>query len=275
MVPEGFDRPDRSDECGLAAEGGSPHEPEKLGRCVPTEAQSSAAHTESNADSGVEGDSGSEFTPCTGSARDPRQQDVFCPLLGAFVKDRHLSGDAAGRVRFIDVDSAMRTAGISLPLRLVLASTAATTANRFRDIARNIVTLTFNLYRMRGGVLAHKGDSGILNGGRFDERRFSELVAHSEDGKTMTIADIARATIANGLRDGCRRATVRGRANLAAITLTLGYVDANGVRRIDIQTLRDLYENEKLSFNAGRPPGTGLLPLVRAVIQMGRFTPPG
>ena len=207
------------------------------------------------------------------SGRDPRHEDIFCPMLGALVANGELKPDEAGRVTVWGVSRAMRTAGLSVPLRSALAGTSWT-ANKARDIIRNLFTLSFNVFAMRGGLVAHKGDSGILNSGTFDEAAFQTLVSHSEDGTTMTVADLARASTDNGLRDGRRGANIRARANLATIVITLGYIDEQGVRRISIATLRELYQQKKLNFPGGVPPKTGLGGLFRVLREMARSTPP-
>lgn len=206
---------------------------------------------------------------------DPRRADVFCPVLGALLKNGQLQPDRAGRVTFGNVARAMASAGVSVPFRSALTGTSPM-ANRPGDILRNTVNFSFDLFSLRGGIvawLAQKGDSGILNSGKFDEARFTTFVAHSQDGKTMTIADFARASLDNALRDGCRSANVWARANLAAIIIALGYNDAAGRRCVDIQTLRDLYEHQQLSFPAGAPPTTGLAGLFRVLKEMARLTP--
>jgi hypothetical protein len=206
------------------------------------------------------------------SGRDPRHQDVFCPVLGALVANGELKPDEAGRVTVSGVSRAMRAAGTTVPFRSALAGTSPT-ANKARDILRNVLTLSFDIFALRGGLVAHKGDSGILNSGTFDEAAFQAFVSHSEDGTTMTVADLARASTDNGLRDGRRGANIRARANLAAILLALGWVDGQGVRRISIATLRELYQQKKLNFPHGVPPKTGLGGLFRVLLEMARSTP--
>ena len=196
----------------------------------------------------------------------PPDEVVFCPVLGALVENGDLALDEAGRVRMADVGRAMRTTGISLPFSSALVATSPA-ANRAKDILRNAATVSFNLLLLRGGLVAHTGDSGILNGGQFDEARFRTFVSHSSDGETMTIGDFApRASTDDGLRDGRRRANVRARANLAAVVNALGYEE--GGRRVKIETLRDLYERKKLTFPEGSPPKSGLLDLFRVIRQM-------
>jgi hypothetical protein len=271
VAPENLDPPDRVGDRAAAgaSSSGQKQEPTPSG---PSGEQSSAVFTQPDSGTRVQTGPGSGFIGHTAPTHDPLREDVFCPMLGALVERGDLSADASGRVKIAHVNRAMRSAEISLPFRFALTSTSPN-ANRLSDILRNILTLSFNLYRLRGGLVAHKGDSGILNGGTFDESRFAELIAHSEDGKTMTIASLARASTANGVRDGRRSANVRARANLAAIIIALGYDDDNGIRRIDIRTLRDLYEYKKLDFPRGTPNKTGLWHVVSVIAQMARSTP--
>ena len=220
-------------------------------------------------------DAGSGGPPSSRSGRDPRREAVFCPVLGALLQNGQLQPDEAGRVRLTNAARAMASAGVSIPFRSALAWTSPM-ANKPQDIWRNATKLSFDLFSLRGGLvalLAGKGDSGILNSGIFDEAKFSTFVSHSQDGTTMTIADFARATRDNALRDGRRSANVWARANLAAIIIALGYDDAAGRRCVDIQALRDLYEHKRLSFPEGAPPTTGLRGVFRVLKAMARLTP--
>ena len=218
---------------------------------------------------------GSGIPPSSRSSLGPRQEDVFCPVLGALLQNGKLQPDGAGRVKLTNAARAMASAGISVPFRSALTGTSPM-ANTPGDIWRNTSSLSFDLFSLRGGLvalLAGKGDSGILNGGIFDEAKFTTFVSHSQDGKAMTIADFARASRDNALRDGRRSANVWARANLAAIIIALGYNDATGRRCVDIQTLRDLYQHKKLSFPREAPPTTGLRGVFRVLKEMARLTP--
>jgi len=218
---------------------------------------------------------GSGIPPNRGPGRGPRREDVFCPVLGALLQNGQLQPDEAGRVQLVNAARAMASAGVSVPFRSALAGTSPM-ANTPADIWRNTSSLSFDLFSLRGGLvalLAGKGDSGILNSGTFDEAKFTAFVSHSHDGQTMTIADFARASRDNALRDGRRSANVWARANLAAIIIALGYDDAAGRRCVDIETLRDLYEHKKLSFPGGAPPTTGLGGLFRVLKEMAHLTP--
>src|SRR5690349_16632412 len=132
-------------------------------------------------------------TPASAAGTDRRREDVFCPVLGSFVENGRLKPDKRGRVKIADVGRAMREAGISLPFRSALMGTSPT-ANRPGDIVKNVFSLSFDLFALRGGLVATSGDSGILNSGTFDEAKFNAFVAHSQDGSTMTVADLARAS---------------------------------------------------------------------------------
>ncbi len=213
--------------------------------------------------------------PSGGSGFGPRREDVFCPVLGALLQNGQLQPDGYGRIKFADAARAMASAGVSVPFRSALTGTSPM-ANRPENIWRNASSLSFDVFSLRGGLvalLAGKGDSGILSGGTFDEVKFTTFVSHSQDGRTMTIADFAEASRDNALRDGRRSANVWARANLAAIIIALGYDDANGRRHVDIQTLRDLYEHKTLHFPGARPPTTGLGGLCRVLREMARLTP--
>jgi hypothetical protein len=242
---------------------------------APNEAGPAAAAAEPSPGTPAQTDASSGAPPSGGWGLGPRREDVFCPVLGALLQNGQLQPDGYGRVKLADAARAMATAGVSVPFRSALTGTSPM-ANRPENIWRNASSLTFDLFSLRGGLvalLAGKGDSGILNSGTFDEVKFTTFVSHSKDGRTMTVADFAEASRDNALRDGRRSANVWARANLAAIIIALGYDDATGRRRVDIRTLRDLYEDKKLTFPGARPPTTGLGGLCRVLREMARLTP--
>lgn len=214
------------------------------------------------------GEHGPGSAPFAG--RDPLKKDVFCPVLGALVRDGQLKPEADGRIKIRYTGPAMaRGSGFTLPYRWFIMTTSPL-SNKPRDIVRNLTSLSFDLYRLRGGGVSYKGDSGILNSGSFDEEKFAAFVAHSRDGKTMTIADFGRAAYDVALRDGRTSANVRALANYATIIISLGYDDQSGIKRIDIQTLRDLYQHKQLAYPYGGPSRSAVLHALRVMREMGR-----
>ncbi len=203
---------------------------------------------------------------------DPNEEAIFCPVLGALVKSGELRPDSEGRVGVAAAARAMGDAGVSVPFRSFLAGTSPT-ANTAARILTNIISRSFAIFELRGGLVAHRGDSGILNNGCFDEAAFDRFVSYSTDGDTMTIADFARASTANGIRDGRRGANIRARANLATLVEALGSDHPDGTRRVSIEALRDLYRDQKFTRSDPRGAKIGLRRLFRILREMARVSP--
>src|SRR5689334_25125608 len=74
------------------------------------------------------------------------------------------------------------------PERAAVTVSTATIGNHFSDLG-HVLGGKMNLNHLGGSALDHRGqgDTGILMGGEFHPDKFNALIAHSSDGKTMTV----------------------------------------------------------------------------------------
>jgi hypothetical protein len=196
---------------------------------------------------------------------------AVCPVLGSLVAEGSLKvddtpGKTYGDIQLKDLyDVMVNRLGISPERALVTVGTGVI-GNEGKDLTQ-VLKGHFNIRDLKGSLLdhQHQGDTGVLategteaNSGADNAARFStfhpaafvNLLAHSKDGKTLTIADFSDA-IYDQLKAAdpdaaLPKAESEDVFEMAALINTFGTTDAQGVRRIDFQTLFDLYRNQKL-----------------------------
>lgn len=176
---------------------------------------------------------------------------IMCPVLGSLIQEGSLKQDEKGNISLGEFNELMiNRLGIT-PERAAVTVSTGFIGNHASD-APAIAAGKFNINHLKGSILDHQhhGDTGILADGDFHEDKFQALCAHSSDGKTLCIADFAQAINDQLKRDDGFVTRVKGTGEdifeMAALINTFGYVDDKGERRIDFQTMRDLYQHRKL-----------------------------
>lgn len=176
---------------------------------------------------------------------------LMCPVLGSLVKEGSLKPDENGNVSLKQFNDVMiNRLGIT-PERAAVTVSTATIGNHLSDLW-SVLKGQMNLNHLAGSFLDHtgRGDTAILKGGVFNEDMFKALISHSDDGKTMTVEDFGEAIKQQLKRDAGVATYAKGTSEdlfeMAALINTFGYTDEKGVRRIDFETLRNLYEKQEL-----------------------------
>lgn len=214
-----------------------------------------------------------EKLAATGAAQNGNY--VICPVIGSLIDEGSLHKDADGNISLKELDDLMiHRLGIT-PERAAVTVATGFAGNHVTD-ALKVASGKLNVEHLKGSLLDHqgKGDTGILQGGKFHEGKFQALVAHSKDGKTMTIQDFSEAIRRQLARDGGLDTHTRGASEdvfeMAALINTFGYVDDKGERRIGIDTLRSLYQDRTLPSKeqlTARAP-TGITEHVETMAKM-------
>lgn len=177
---------------------------------------------------------------------------VVCPVLGSLVDEGSLKLDKDGNASLKEFNDLMvNRLGITAPRAAVTVGTTVI-GNHGADLGNIVVGGKINLNHLHGSFLDHqgRGDTGVLQGGKFHEDKFQALVRHSSDGKSLSIKDFAKAINDQLKRDGGFATYAKGISEdifeMGALINTFGYKDEKGERRIDISTMRDLYQHRKL-----------------------------
>jgi hypothetical protein len=189
---------------------------------------------------------------------------VICPVLGSLINEGSLDMDENGDISLKQFNDLMiNRLGIT-PQRAAVTVSTGFIGNHLAD-APDVAGGKFNINNLHGSFLDHqaRGDTGILEGGEFHEDKLQVLFAHSSDGKTLCNADFAQAINDQLARDAGFSTFAKGTAEdvfeMAALINTFGTIDDNGVRRIDFETVRDLYQHRKLPspevLNTRKPTG--------------------
>jgi len=171
--------------------------------------------------------------------------EIVCPVIRGMVNDGHLQVDGEGNAKISELKDIFEDLGMSR-----IGANAAIIGNKPLDIFGNLFSQTFNVNDLRGGMLDHSGDSMILREGKFDPERFEKLVSFSSDGKTMSLDDFKKAIPENRKDDdgSWLGAKISG-VEFSILTDAFGVEDADGVKRIDINDLRNLYEHKQIPPN--------------------------
>lgn len=214
----------------------------------------------------------SEQSP-PGAATDPSRLPIPCPVLGCLIVEGNVAFDPQQRVKVADVArSARQKARMSCPLAFLLTSVGPL-ANKASDYLNNQLHNRFRPYELRGGLLQHPDDTGILIGQGFNQERWDAFVAHSSDGRTFTIENLVDVVAANTLRDKTSKGVPSAMAEMGAILHVFGYYDDQGVRRLDIATARDLFQRTRFPAGQDKHPKSGLLSFLWLIFRMFRLLP--
>lgn len=208
---------------------------------------------------------------------------IPCPNLRTLVNEGWLTPDASGLVDIKQLDAALKRLGVEGLPRKVLdrgaeAATKEVVAQQLGDMGKG----KFNIFRLTGSNLDHKGDTRVLRGG-FNPERMEWLLSFANKDGRLGIAEMARAQKAatapggDPLGDSGFRDKALGVAELTAIVKVYGTVDKNGQKSISVDGVRNLWEHSKFPDEwkaqldkAGgvNPAKTGLLRLIGGVIDM-------
>lgn len=176
---------------------------------------------------------------------------IMCPVLGSLIREGSLELDANGCIDLREFNTVMITRLGITPQRAAVTVATGFIGNHLSDAVK-VASGKLDIDHLKGSILDHvgHGDTAILQDGVFHEDKFQVLCAHSSDGKTLCIADFAAAINDQLARDGGFVTRTRGASEdifeMAALINTFGYVDDEGDRRIAFDTLRDLYQHQRL-----------------------------
>jgi hypothetical protein len=196
-------------------------------------------------------------------------------VLRTLVGESKLTPDKDGMVDVAQLKSALKGLGLSFAARQGLAFGAK--QNEAGSALRALSTSEFSLYKLANSNLDHLGDTQIMRGG-FNQQRLDRLLSFSSDGKSISVADLARAQkeqLAQEKTDG--RGVVLGVAELAAVLMVFGKPDQDGVKSLRNEDVVSLYKDAK--FPAGfEPSKVGLMELVATMAGLAyhqHFSTPG
>jgi hypothetical protein len=169
------------------------------------------------------------------------QPEIVCPVMRGMVAEGHLQVDGEGDAQISELKDIFQDLGFKRNLAY-----AAAVGNGFWDIGGNLMSGTFNVNELRGGLLDHSGDSLILRDGQFDPERFDKLVSHSADGQRMTEADFMKAVQTNKKDDDASWIGSKiSEVEFGLLLKAFGTEGADGVRGVSIDDLRGLYQDKK------------------------------
>jgi len=189
---------------------------------------------------------------------------LMCPVLGSLIREGSLTVDKQGDIDLKEFNTVMITRLGITPQRAAVTIGTGFIGNHLSD-APEVASGKLNVENLRGSFLDHvgHGDTGILKDGEFHEDKFQALCAHSSDGKALCIADFAKAINDQLSRDGGFVTRTKGTSEdifeMAAMINTFGYIDEKGDRRIGFDTMRELYQHQRLPdadvLRARKPTG--------------------
>jgi hypothetical protein len=208
-------------------------------------------------------------------------QSIPCPNLRTLVNEGWLTPDKDGIVDIKQLDEALKRLGTQgLPHKILTrgaeAATKEVVAQQLGDAGKG----KFNIFRLTGSTLDHKGDTRVLRDG-FNAERMEWLLSFANKDGRIGIAEASRAQKAAADGDPLGASSFRDRglgvAELVAIVKVYGTVDKNGQKSISVEGARNLWEHSKFPDEwkaqldkAGgvNPAKTGLLSLLSGVVEM-------
>jgi len=193
---------------------------------------------------------------------DPRLKYTICPFMSSALKEGLIKVDENGNADVKQLKEVLGPFG-GVPAFFAKQNHAVDKEGKLKDSSQDDSLLDFanihpfakkfNPWQLAGSKGDHIGDSKILSVEKgFDAQRFEEFVSHSQDGKTMTMEDFGRAVGAtiprdsevDGLYDKELNAS-KSAGEWALMVELLGKTGEDGVKRVDIQEMRNLFENNQ------------------------------
>lgn len=208
-------------------------------------------------------------------------QSIPCPNLRTLVNEGWLTPDKDGIVDIKQLDAALKKLGTEgLPHKILTrgaeSATKEVVAQQLGDAGKG----KFNIFRLTGSTLDHKGDTRVLRGG-FNAERMEWLLSFANKDGRIGMAEASRAQKAAAEGDPLGSSSFRDRAlgvaELTAIVKVYGTIDKNGQKSISAEGVRNLWEHSKFPDEwraqlekAGgvNPAKTGLLSLLSGVVEM-------
>jgi hypothetical protein len=208
-------------------------------------------------------------------------QSIPCPNLRTLVNEGLLTPDKDGYVDIKQLDAALAKIGTVGLTKTVLTrgaegATKEVVAQQLGDAGKG----KFNIFRLTGSDLDHKGDTRVLRGG-FNAERMEWLLSFANKDGRIGIPEAARAQKAAADGDPLGASSFRDRAlgvaELVAIVKVYGTIDKTGAKSISAEGVRNLWEHSKFPDEwraqlekAGgvNPAKTGLLSLIGGVVDM-------
>ncbi len=185
---------------------------------------------------------------------------VPCPFMATMVKQGRFQIDADGRVDFDNLRAALKLVGLSLATREILVrGTQSVEKERLAAagaLVKGMEVESFDITKLHDTSLMHTGDLKIRRGG-FKQERLDWLLSFSSDGKTLTVADLARAQAQAVKDDPGARGHAIGMAELSALLRLFGTRNADGDKCLTREALVSLFKDNELP--AGwKPKGVGV-----------------
>lgn len=208
-------------------------------------------------------------------------QSIPCPNLRTLVNEGFLTPDKDGIVDIKQLDEALKRLGTTgIPHKVLTrgaeAATKEVVAQQLGDAGKG----KFNIFRLTGSNLDHKGDTRVLRGG-FNAERMEWLLSFANKDGRIGIPEASRAQKAaadsDPLGDSSFRDRGLGVVELVAIVKVYGTIDKNGQKSISVEGARNLWQSSKFPDEwkaqldkAGgvNPAKTGLLSLLGGVVEM-------
>ena len=170
-------------------------------------------------------------------------KQIPCPTLRTLVNEGRFTPDAAGVVDLSQLDTALKSLGLSgLPRKALVMGADGTRKDHAGALLKTLSSSQFNIFKLTGGSLDHAGDTRILRDGAPSAERLQWLGSFSSDGKRLTLDDLARAQKdARTSEKTSVQGAVLGIAELGALLLVFGSPDAKGKKGLSLTDLQSLY----------------------------------